>query len=298
MKENDIKLEDILLRIIDNDQKLRVFAAETTELVEAARKTHHLSPVATAALGRTLTAGAMMGVMLKNSRDKLTIQIKGEGPLGGIVISSNSKAKVKGYVYNPEVYLPPNQYEKLDVGGAVGKNGYMNVIKDLGLKEPYIGYVPLVSGEIGEDLSLYFLKSEQTPAIVAVGVLVEKTGEVIASGGFIVQVMPKAEDAIIEKLENNLKQLKSLTTYLAEGTRIKEIVEKVTGNTKMQVLDTIKPEYICDCSRERMEKAIITLGEEELNNILESQGKVEIECHFCLNKYTFIRDDIEEIFSH
>ena len=291
-------MEDILLRIIDNDQKIRVFAAETTELAEAARRRHELSPIATAALGRTLTAGAMMGAMLKNSRDKLTIQIKGEGPLGGIIVASNSQAKVKGYVYNPEVYLPPNQYGKLDVGGAVGKNGYMNVIRDLGLKEPYIGYVPLVSGEIGEDLSFYFLKSEQTPAIVALGVLVEKTGEVIASGGFIVQVMPDVEDAIIEKLENNLKDLKSVTTYLSEGKRIKEIVEKVTGNPKMQVLETIKPEYICDCSRERMEKAIITLGEKELNDILESQGKVEIECHFCRNKYTFDRHHISELFSH
>ncbi len=288
-------MSDKLLRMISRDQKIRAFAAETTELVETARKIHQLSPIATAALGRTLTAGAMMGVMLKNPNDKLTIQIKGDGPLGGIIAASNHQAKVKGYVHNPEVYLEPNKLGKLDVGGAVGRNGYLNVIKDLGLKEPYIGFVPLVSGEIGEDLSYYFLKSEQTPSIVALGVMVDRIGEVMTSGGFIVQVMPEAGEDVLATLEKNLGNISSVTTYLSQGKKIEEILEMVTGKIDMQVVDIIKPKFICDCSRERMEKALISLGSKELKDIIEKQGQVEIECHFCLNKYSFSKEQIDNI---
>lgn len=289
-------MSDRLLRMISKEQSVRAFAAETTVLVEEARKIHNLSPIAAAALGRTLTAGAMMGVMLKNPNDKLTIQIKGDGPLGGIIVAANHQAGVKGYVHNPEVYLEPNKYGKLDVGGAVGRNGYLNVIKDLGLKDPYIGYVPLVSGEIGEDLSLYFLKSEQTPSIVALGVLVDKTGEVISSGGLIIQVMPEAGDGTIDKLEKNLENFSSVTDYLSQGMKIEKVLAQITGEIEMQVLDTIKPGYICDCSRERMEKALISLGSKELNEIVQSQGKVEIECHFCLKKYSFNQDEVDGFF--
>ena len=288
-------MSDRIIRIIDNEQKLRIFAAETTILVEAARKTHQLSPVAAAALGRTLTAGAMMGVMLKNSSDKLTIQVKGDGPLGGIIVASNCQAKVKGYVHNPEVYLEPNQYGKLDVGGAVGRNGYLNIIKDMGLKEPYIGFVPLVSGEIGEDISYYYLKSEQTASIVALGVLVEKTGEVIASGGFIVQVMPEAGEEVLDKLEVNIKNISSVTTYLTQGKKLEDIIKEVTGKSDLKVIDTITPEYICDCSRERMQRALISLGRKELMDIIDTQECTEIECHFCLTKHVFNKHEISEI---
>ncbi len=289
-------MSDRLLRMIDKNKGLRAFAAETTVLVENARKTHWLSPAATAALGRTLTAGAMMGAMLKNPTDKLTIQIKGEGPLGGIVVASNHKSEVKGYVYNPEVDLPPNQYGKLDVSGAIGDNGYLNVIKDLGLKEPYIGFVPIVSGEIGDDLSYYFLKSEQIPSVVALGVLVDRTGEVLVSGGFIIQVMPEAGEKVIQELEDNLKGLSSVTALLSEGKKIEDIVMQIAGDEGMEIMATIEPQYICDCSMERMERALISLGKKELESLLEEKGEVEIQCHFCQNKYTFDRNQIEAFF--
>jgi len=286
-------LKDRILRMVDEGLKMRIFAAETTELVEDARKTHNLSPIASAALGRTLTAGLMMGMMLKNEDDRLTLQVKGEGPLGGIVVVSNHRGIVKGYVNNPEVYLEPNSKGKLDVGGAVGREGYLNVIKDIGLKEPYIGFVPLVSGEIGEDIAYYFLKSEQVPSVVALGVLIDKTGEVLSSGGFIIQLLPETENSIIEKIETNLQNFSTVTNYLSDGESIEAVVKRIVGDINLKVLDEIAPHYICDCSRERMEKALISLGRAELNNIVESQGQVEIECHFCLKKYSFKQEDVD-----
>ena len=288
-------MSDRLLRMLDNKQNIRVFAAETTEMVEAARRIHNLSPVAAAALGRTLTVGAMMGKMNKNPSDKLTIQIKGDGPIGGIVVVANYQAGVKGYVNNADVYLPPTQLGKLDVGGAVGKDGYINIIKDLGLKEPYIGFVPLVSGEIGEDLAYYFYKSEQTPSIVALGVLVEKTGEVIAAGGFIIQVMPGAGDDVISKLENNTKDISSVTTYLSQGMKIEDIVRMVIGSEDVEIMETTTPEFLCDCSHERMERVLASIGRQELIDILEKEGEIEIQCHFCLEKHTFGQEDINSI---
>lgn len=286
-------MKDRILRMVDEGLKMRIFAAETTELVEDARKTHNLSPIASAALGRTLTAGLMMGMMLKNEDDRLTLQVKGEGPLGGIVVVSNHRGIVKGYVNNPEVYLEPNSKGKLDVGGAVGREGYLNVIKDIGLKEPYIGFVPLVSGEIGEDIAYYFLKSEQVPSVVALGVLIDKTGEVLSSGGFIIQLLPETENSIIEKIETNLQNFSTVTNYLSDGESIEAVVKRIVGDINLKVLDEIAPHYICDCSRERMEKALISLGRAELNNIVESQGQVEIECHFCLKKYSFKQEDVD-----
>jgi len=288
-------LKDKILRIVDKELKMRIFAAETTELVEKARKTHNLSPVASAALGRSLTVGLLMGMMLKNNDDRLTLQIKGGGPLDGIVVVSNHRGIVKGYVNNPEVYLEPNHKGKLDVGGAVGKDGYVNVIKDIGLKEPYIGFVPLVSGEIAEDVAYYFLKSEQVPSVVALGVLVDKTGEILSSGGFIIQLLPESEKNIIEKIETNLQNFSTVTSYLSDGESIEDVVKRLTGDMEIKILDEIKPEYSCDCNRERMEQALISLGRNELDSIIETQGKVEIECHFCLNKYSFNRDDINSI---
>jgi len=286
-------LKDRILRMVDEELKIRIFAAETTELVEQARKTHGLSPTAAAALGRSLTGGLMMGMMLKNKKDRLTLQIKGGGPLGGIVVVSNHLGTVKGYVNNPEVYLEPNSQGKLDVGGAVGKDGYLNVIKDVGLKEPYIGFVPLVSGEIGEDIAYYFLKSEQVPSVVALGVLVDKTGEVLSSGGFMIQLLPNTGDKLIETIEANLKNFSTITTYLSNGESIEDVVKRVTGDMELKILDEIKPDYSCDCNRARMEQALISLGRNELNSIVETEGRVEIECHFCLKKYSFNQEDID-----
>ncbi|MGE5474042.1 MAG: Hsp33 family molecular chaperone HslO [Ignavibacteriales bacterium] len=286
-------MKDRLLRMVDEELNIRIFAAETTSLVEEARKTHNLSPIAAAALGRSLTAALMMGVMLKNENDRLTLQIKGGGPLGGIVVVSNHRGIVKGYVNNPEVYLEPNSKGKLDVGGAVGKDGYLNVIKDVGLKEPYIGFVPLVSGEIGEDIAYYFLKSEQIPSIVALGVLVDKTGEILSSGGLIIQLLPEAGEKIINNMEENLQGFSTITNYLSNGETIEDIVKRITGNMELKVLDETEPHYTCDCSRERMEQALISLGKAELDSIIESQGQVEIECHFCLKKYSFDQKEVD-----
>lgn len=288
-------MKDRLVRMVDEELKIRVFGAETTKLVEKARKTHKLSPVASAALGRSLTAGLIMGTMLKNEKDRLTLQIKGGGPLGGIVVVSNHRGTVKGYVNNPEVYLDPNSKGKLDVGGAVGKDGYLNVIKDIGLKEPYIGFVPLASGEIGEDIAYYFLKSEQIPSIVALGVLVDKTGEIISSGGFIIQLLPETGEKIIDEMEKNLRNFSSVTNYLSDGEAIEDVIKRVIGEMKLRVLDETEPDYLCDCSRERMEKALVSLGKTELENIIESQGQVETECHFCLKKYSFNENDIDTL---
>lgn len=292
-----MKLKDRLLRMVDEELNIRIFAAETTSLVEEARKTHNLSPITAAALGRSLTAALMMGVMLKNENDRLTLQIKGGGPLGGIVVVSNHRGVVKGYVNNPEVYLEPNSKGKLDVGGAVGKDGYLNVIKDVGLKEPYIGFVPLVSGEIGEDIAYYFLKSEQIPSIVALGVLVDKTGEILSSGGLIIQLLPEAGEKIINNMEENLQGFSTITNYLSNGETIEDIVKRITGNMELKVLDETEPHYTCDCNRERMEQALISLGKAELDSIIESQGQVEIECHFCLKKYSFDQKEVDGFFN-
>lgn len=278
------------------DGSIRVFAAVTTELVNEAQKIHHTYPVATAALGRTLTGAALMGAAgLKNEEDSITIQIKGDGPLSFIVAVTDAKSRVRGYVSNPYVDRPLNDKGKLDVGGAVG-NGYLSVIRDLGLKEPYIGQVPLVSGEIAEDITAYYASSEQVPTAMGLGVLVDTDNSVLAAGGFLLQLMPGATDEDAKKLENILNDLPPITTLINEGMSCEDIIFRVTEGFDMMIENNSEtPVYECKCSKERMEKALISIGKEELSAIIEEQGKAELACQFCDNKYEFSRQELEEL---
>lgn len=286
-------MKDYIIRATAAGGTVRAFAAITTELTDEGRKLHELSPVATAALGRTLTAAAMMSVMLKGEGDKLTIQIKGDGPLGGIVVAADSHANVRGYVHNPVVDLPLNRFGKIDLRTAVGL-GYINVIKDMGLKEPYVGFADLVSGEIADDLTYYFATSEQVPSTVALGVLMDANG-VTSAGGFIIQLMPGAEEETVEKLEKRLVEFSSISKLLAEGVTPEQILERLLGDMELKFVDKLPARYQCNCSQERMERNLISIGRDDLMEILEDKKGAELECHFCNRKYTFTNEDIERL---
>jgi len=272
---------DRLIKAFAYDGQVRLIIATTKDIVSEALKIHELSPTATAALGRFLTAGALMGAMLKNDADKLTLIMKGDGPLGNMVVCSDKNAKVKGYAQNPFAEMPLNSLGKLDVGGIVGHNGMMTVIKDIGLKEPYSGGVEIVSGEIGEEFAKYFTESEQIPSAVALGVLLNNKGEVPFAGGYILQLMPGVDGAIIDMIEGRIQNMKPFTSLLKEGFSLEEILKAVTGDEEITVLEEIQPEFKCDCSREKMEVAINALSEEEKKDIIENEGKIEIKCSFC-----------------
>ncbi len=278
---------DYIVRATAAEGAIRAFAAVTTAMVQEAHELHQTSAVASAALGRTLTAAAMISQMFKNDRDVLTIQIKGEGPLGGIVVVSDSKANVRGYVYNPIVELPLNSVGKLDVAGAIGGNGYLNVIKDLGMKEPYIGYVELVSGEIAEDIAYYFASSEQVPSAVALGTLVNPDGSILQSGGFIIQLMPGAGEEVVYALEKNVNGLASMTSLLAEGKSPEDILGILLGELHLEINGTYPCSFKCNCTRERMERNLISLGASELLDMAHEQHGAELQCHFCNSKYHF-----------
>lgn len=288
-------MEDYIVRATAAEGAVRVLAAVTTQMVREAQGVHGLFPVASAALGRTMTAAALMSTSLKGSKDTLTIQIKGEGPLGGIVVVSDAKANVRGYVYNPEVDLPLNSYGKLDVAGAIGPNGYLNVIKDLGLKEPYVGYVDLVSGEIAEDLTYYFAHSEQVPSVVALGVLVNPDGSVAGAGGYIVQLMPDAGEAIIDYLEEKLCEVPSISAMLAEGKTPEDVLDILLGEKGLKIAERQRCRYQCNCSRERMERNMLSLGRQEIQEIIEDQKGAELQCHFCNTKYQFTEEDLLQL---
>lgn len=287
---------DILKRGTSMDGTIRVFACITTELVNKAQQIHHTYPVATAALGRTLTAAAMMGASgLKNEDDSMTIQIKGDGPLGFVVAVTGADAKVRGYVANPYVDRPLNEKGKLDVGGAIGQ-GYLSVVRDLGLKEPYVGQVPLVSGEIAEDITMYYAQSEQTPTATGLGVLVDTDNSCIAAGGFMIQLMPGATDETAKKLEEILDKIPPVTTMIHEGANVDDLIFAVTDGFDMLIENKEEhPAYECKCSKERMEQALISIGEEELRGIIEEQGEAELNCQFCDNKYKFNKEELEEL---
>ncbi|MGO4374371.1 Hsp33 family molecular chaperone HslO [Paenibacillus sp. 2TAB19] len=287
-------MKDVLVRGTAWDGKLRVFAVRTTQLVEELRRRHATYPTTTAALGRTLTAGAMMGAMLKGE-EKLIIQVKGDGPVGQIVVDANAKGQVRGYVDNPQVQLPSNALGKLDVAGAVGRNGFIYVTKDLGLKESYIGSVPIVSGELGEDFTYYFAVSEQTNTAVGLGVLVEEDNSVIQAGGYIIQLLPGITDADITRLEQALAGMPALTSLLAQGETPESILIRLVGEDGLKIHDTMDIEFHCPCSSERMERNLISLGATELQQIIEEDGKAEVVCHFCNEAYTFERDKLEEL---
>ena len=287
-------MSDYIVRAIAADSQIRAFAAVTTETVETARKDHNISPVATAALGRLLTAGSMMGVMMKGDKDILTLQVKGDGLLQGITVTADSKGRVKGYVVEPDVIIPANAKGKLDVGGAVG-HGFLQVIKDMGLKEPYVGQVALQTGEIAEDLTYYFAASEQVPSAVGLGVLMNKDNTVRQAGGFIVQVMPFAEEETIAKLEANVQKIQSVTTLLEQGHTPESLLEQVLDGFDIEINDRIPTEFYCNCSKERVEKALISIGRKELNEMIQEGKEVELNCHFCNTNYTFSVEELKEI---
>lgn len=275
--------------------RVSITCAMTTELVDEARKIHDLTPVSTAALGRLLTMATIMGSDLKDEEDNITLQIKGNGPIGTMVAVINGNMKVKGTVGNPYVDIPLNEFGKLDVGMAVGNDGFLNVIIDLGLKKPYIGIVPLSSGEIAEDFARYFTESEQTKSAVALGVLVNKDG-VKSAGGYLVSAMPDATDEDITNLEKNIFEAGAISRMLDEGLSLYEIARKITGDKDVKIIqENIDAKYECDCSEEKMKKALSTIGKKQLKEILEEDGKAEMTCHFCNKKYTVSKEEIENM---
>ena len=288
-------MKDQIIKFLAYDGKISVTCASTTNLVEEARKLHDLSPLSTAVLGRVLTITALMGSEMKNKTDKLTIQIKGNGPIGKIVSVSDNFPHVKAYVTEPHVDLPLNEFEKLDVGGAVGTQGFINVIKDIGLKEPYIGISPLTSGEIAEDFANYFQTSEQKQTAIALGVLVDKNG-VRSSGGYIITPMPDATEEQISKVEQAIFQAGAISKILDNNLNLNEIAKKITGDKKVKVIDaSIEPVYECGCSKDRFAESLMTLGKKQLEELIEEDEKAEIKCQFCNKIYNFDKNELQEI---
>ncbi len=287
-------MADYIVRATAGDHQIRAFAATTRELVEHARQAHNTSPVATAALGRLLTAGSMMGIMMKGEDDLLTLKIQGSGPIEGLTVTADSKGNVKGYAYNPGVMLPPNQAGKLDVGGAVGE-GVLSVIKDIGLKEPYIGQTILVGGEIAEDLTYYYASSEQTPSSVALGVLMNKDNTVKQAGGFILQLLPGASEEIIGGLEKKLGEITSITDLLDQGDTPEMILEHILGEFGLDLMEQVPTQFYCNCDKARVEKALISIGRKELQDMIDEGKSIEVNCHFCNKNYEFTIEDLESL---
>ena len=287
-------MADYIVRATAANAQIRAFACVTKETVEKARQAHNTSPVVTAALGRLLTGAVMMGSMLKGDKDLLTIQIHGNGPIKGMTVTADSKGNVKGYANEPQVMLPPNAKGKLDVGGAVGI-GFMNVIKDMGLKEPYVGQTVLQTGEIGDDLTFYFATSEQVPSSVGLGVLMEKDNTVKQAGGFIIQLMPFAEEEVISKLEENLSKVDSVTSLFEAGNNPEQILEILLGNLGVEITDKTDCGFHCNCDKERVSKALISVGKEELQSMIEDGKPIEVNCHFCNTCYNFDVEELKEL---
>jgi molecular chaperone Hsp33 len=289
-------MTDYIIRASAADNQIRAFAATTRELVEHARKIHGTSPVATAALGRLLTAGVMMGGMMKGENDILTLQIKGSGPIGGLTVTADTKGRVKGYAYNPEVLIHANEKGKLDVSGALGA-GILSVIKDMGLREPYVGQTHLVSGEIAEDLTYYFATSEQVPSVVALGVLMNRENTVRRAGGFILQLMPFAEDGIIDRLEKKVGEITGITSLLDRDMTPEMILEHILGEFGIEFLDKLPAAFECSCTKKRVEKAIISIGHKDIREMIEDNEPIEVNCHFCNKHYVFSVDELKEMLS-
>ncbi len=286
---------DYIVRATAADAQIRAFACNTRELVEYAKEAHHTSPVMTAALGRLLSGGVMMGSMLKGDKDILTLQIQGDGPAKGLTVTADSKGNVKGYPMVPDVILPANSIGKLDVAGALGQ-GVLSVIKDLGLKDPYVGQVELQTGEIAEDLTYYFALSEQTPSCVGLGVLMEKDNSVKQAGGFIVQLMPDATEEIISQLEQNLAGISSVTSMLDAGKTPEQILELLLDGMEPVIVDTMPARFQCNCSKDRTAKALISLGKTQLQELIDDGEEIELNCHFCNHSYTFSVEEMKEIY--
>ena len=288
-------MSDYMVRATAANAQIRAFACTTREMVETARKAHNTSPVVTAGLGRLLSAGAMMGSMMKGDKDILTMQVKGDGPVDGITVTADSKGNVKGYANVPDVILPANAKGKLDVGGSLG-NGYLRVIKDMGLKEPYVGQTELQTGEIAEDLTYYFAVSEQVPSCVGLGVLMERDNTVRQAGGFIVQLMPFAEDGVISRLEENLQKLASVTTMLDAGNTPEQMLEIVLEGLNPEVMDTMPCAFYCNCDKPRVEKAVIGIGKKDLQEMIDEGKDIEVNCHFCNRNYVFSVEELKGLY--
>lgn len=286
-------MKDYIVRATAADAQIRAFAAVTTGLAEEARARHGTSPVATAALGRLLTGGVLMGSMMKNPEDVLTLQIKCDGPIGGLTVTADAAGHVKGYVNHPEVMLPPKN-GKLDVGGALGQ-GILNVIKDMGLKEPYSGQTILQTGEIAEDLTYYFAASEQVPSSVGLGVLMNRDNTVRCAGGFIVQVMPFVEEQVLRQLEENIAGMKSVTEMLDGGHSPEEMLYRVLSGMEVEITDTMPAGFACNCSEERIEKALISIGRNEIEEMIRDGKPIEVKCHFCNTAYEFSVEKLGQI---
>ncbi len=287
-------MSDYIVRATAANSQIRAFAITSRELVEEARTRHNTSPVMTAALGRLLSGGAMMGAMMKGEKDLLTLQIKCGGPAKGLTVTADAKGSVKGYVEVPDVMLPPNSQGKLDVGGALDL-GILNVIKDMGMKEPYVGQVALQTGEIAEDLTYYFATSEQIPSAVGLGVLMNKDNTVKQAGGFIIQLLPFTSEEIIGKLEEKIKTIDSVTEMLEKGYTPERILEEILGDLGLEITDTMPAEFSCNCSKERITKALISIGKKDLQEMIDDGKPIEVNCHFCNTNYTFEVDELKEM---
>lgn len=284
-----------ILRAISENGGVVITAADTTDIAARAEQIHKTSAVVTAALGRLLTAASMMGCSLKGEESSLTLRLKGDGPAGSVIAVSDDRGNVRGYVQNPVVELPLNRYGKLDVGGAVGQNGLLHVIKDVGMKDPYVGSVPLVSGEVAEDITAYFAASEQIPTVCALGVLVNPDLTVKVAGGFLVQLLPGATEDEISRLEENIKGLPSMTNMLDSGLALEQIIDRVLAGFAPNILDEFPVDYRCNCSRSRVEQMLISLGCTELADMAAKGEDIEVACHFCDKKYRFTAKEIEKL---
>lgn len=287
-------MADYMVRAVAADAQIRAFAVSAKDLTEQARAAHNTSPVVTAALGRLMTGALMMGAMLKGEKDILTLQIRGDGPVRGLTVTADGAGHVKGFADVPQAMMPPNSVGKLDVGGVIGK-GVLHVMKDMGLKEPYASTVDLQTGEIGDDLTYYFAASEQTPSVVALGVLMNRDNTVRQAGGFILQLMPFASEELIDRLEQKLLRLQTVTTMLEEGNTPEKILEIVLGEFGLEMTDRMPVAFACDCSRERVEKVLLSLGEKELRELIDEGKEVELHCHFCNKGYAFSVEELETL---
>lgn len=300
-------MSDYIVRATAAQAQVRAFAATTRELVEYARQIHHTSPVITAALGRLLSGGVMMGTMLKGGKDLLTVQVICDGPVKGMTVTADSLGHVKGYANQPQVMLPPSAAGKLDVGGAVlgeavwengslGRGtGMLRVVKDMGLKEPYVGQTELVSGEIAEDLTQYFAVSEQVPSSVGLGVLMEKDNIVRAAGGFIIQLMPFAQESVIARLEQNLKEFSTVTTVLSAGNTPEEMLHMLLAGMEVEITGKTPASYVCHCNKKRVERAIISIGRKEIQEMITENKEIEVNCQFCNTAYCFSVPELKEM---
>ena len=285
---------DYIVRAVAADKQIRAFAITSREMVETARQHHNTSPVATAALGRLLTGGAMMGVMMKGEKDMLTLMMKGDGPINGVTVTADSKGHVKGYVGNPNVLIPANYAGKLDVGAAIGY-GTLTVIKDMGLKEPYVSQVPLGTSEVAEDLTYYFASSEQVPSAVGLGVLMSKDNTVKQAGGFIVQLMPFADEEVINKLEERVNNISSVTEMLEKGMTPEDILKEVMGDMDVEFTDKIETGFVCNCSKEKIAKALASISKKDIDEIINDGKEIEVKCDFCNTTYKFSVEELQTL---